>query len=145
MPVEYKKFMEVDTHWRKTMELVHETPEVMYVSEQDGLRAQFDTQNKNLSDIQKALSAFLEQKRLVFARFFFLGSDELLQILANTKDPMRVQDSMNTIFEGIAKVKFDDQTRVYGMISEEGEDGCELRRTRFSEESIGVAVALQTR
>jgi dynein heavy chain, axonemal len=122
MPVEYKKFMEVDTHWRKTMELVHETPEVMYVSEQDGLRAQFDTQNKNLSDIQKALSAFLEQKRLVFARFFFLGSDELLQILANTKDPQLVQPYMGQCFEGINKIKFDEQMCVTGMISEEGEE-----------------------
>jgi dynein heavy chain len=94
----------------------------MYVSEQDGLKAQFDMKNADLAYIQKRLAAYLEEKRLVFARFFFLGSDELLKILANTKDPMRVQDSMNTIFEGIAKVKFDADMCVYGMVSEEGEE-----------------------
>jgi dynein heavy chain len=108
MPVEYKKFMEVDAHWRKTQDTIHETPEVMYVSEQDGLRAQFDQQNRNLSDIQKALAQYLEEKRLIFARFFFLGSDELLQILANTKDPTLVQPYMNKCFEGINSIKFDE-------------------------------------
>ena len=105
MPKEYKMFMEVDAHWRKTMATIHEEPGLMFLlQEQDGLKAQFDVQNSNLQKIQKALNDYLEQKRLVFARFFFLGSDELLQILANTKDPLLVQPYMNKCFEGIEAV-----------------------------------------
>ena len=66
----------------------------------------------------------MEQKRLVFARFFFLANEDLLQILAQTKDPKLVQAHMDKCFEGISKVIFEGKAgeeKVTGMISAEGE------------------------
>jgi dynein heavy chain len=57
----------------------------------------------------------------VFARFFFLANEDLLQILAQTKDPTMVQAHMDKCFEGIQKVQFDEKQCVYGMISAEQE------------------------
>jgi dynein heavy chain len=90
MPLEGKMFNEVDTLWKNTMKKVEDEPCIMDLAETEGISAQFVNANKNLDKIQKSLSEYLESKRLIFARFFFLANEDLLQILAQTKNPRLV-------------------------------------------------------
>jgi dynein heavy chain len=134
MPLEYKMFVEVDNHWKTTMKGIEEDPGICELQEgKEGVLVAFKNCNNKLDKILKKLNDFLETKRLAFARFFFLANDDLLQILSQTKDPRTVQSHMDKCFEGIAKVQFNDDNNVLGMISAEKEEVAFLKKIDVNE------------
>jgi len=121
MPVEGEKFKTVDATWRQLVRMSASDPRAMHALQQPGMLPKLQETNTLLDQIAKGLNAYLETKRLYFPRFFFLSNDELLEILAETKDPLRVQRHMKKCFEGIAALDFAENLDIVGIISPESE------------------------
>ena len=55
-----------------------------------GLLETLNEMNNKLEEIQKSLDMYLETKRQIFPRFYFLSNDDLLEILGQSKNPEAV-------------------------------------------------------
>jgi dynein heavy chain len=121
MPVEGRNFKEVDRAWKNMMIRVNEKPAAMDVMDFEELGEIVNSAHAKLEQVQKGLNDYLESKRKLFPRFFFLSNDELLEILSETKEPLKVQPHLKKCFEGIAALEFDEEKKIHGMYSSEKE------------------------
>ncbi|MEE6466363.1 hypothetical protein FKM82_006924 [Ascaphus truei] len=80
-----------------------------------------------LSLCEKALSEYLETKRLAFPRFYFVSSADLLDILSKGSQPKQVTHHLAKLFDNIADLQFQDNAEneanylANGMYSNEKE------------------------
>ena len=121
IPTEGAAFRSMDSTWRRIMEAVQAAPEVIGVAALPGLLEDLTAANASLEVVEKGLNDFLDTKKLAFPRFFFLSNDELLEILSEAKDPLKVQPFMKKCFEAIKEVEFTPAVTMKAMVSVEGE------------------------
>lgn len=65
---------------------------------------------------------YLEKQRQSFARFYFVGDEDLLEIIGNSKEVRMVQRHFPKMFAGITSMNFEKEgDQLNGMYSREGE------------------------
>ena len=113
MPTEGRRFQAVDAVFKQIMAYVVKTPVCLEVAADfsQPLDKQLLTKLKKASEflelIKKGLSDYLEKKRAVFPRFYFLDDEGLLMILAQARDPTAVQPHLGKCFDNIARLTFE--------------------------------------
>eukprot|EP01135_Chromosphaera_perkinsii_P005558 Nk52_evm107s352 gene=Nk52_evmTU107s352 len=128
LPTETSVFDEINVKWKKIMTDINSHPSVLRTVNVNGLLDTLNEMNNQLENIQKSLDMYLETKRQVFPRFYFISNDDLLEILGQAKNPTAVQPHMRKCFDNIKSLELGligQNNRRYnealGMYSSDGE------------------------
>ncbi|EPQ28904.1 uncharacterized protein PFL1_03705 [Pseudozyma flocculosa PF-1] len=122
LPVESSRFQNINTEFLTVMKKVYKSPFVLDVLNIPGVQKSLERLAELLSKIQKALGEYLERERANFPRFYFVGDEDLLEIIGNSKDTSRILKHLKKMFAGLATIRMDDDATVLeAMVSKEGE------------------------
>ncbi|KAH7883931.1 dynein heavy chain and region D6 of dynein motor-domain-containing protein [Phlebopus sp. FC_14] len=123
LPVESARFQNINAEFLTVMKKVYKSPFVVDVMNIQGIQKSLERLADLLNKIQKALGEYLERERSSFPRFYFVGDEDLLEIIGNSKDIVRIMKHLKKMFAGISTIKLDDDlSQIQGMASREGEE-----------------------
>lgn len=128
LPAEWSRFKSVDSEFITLMRRIANRPYAMEVLNIENLQRTLERLANLMGVIQRALGDYLEKQRRDFSRFYFLGDDDLLEIMGNASEPGKVLGHVSKMFAGIAGAKQDKSdmpddmiTRLVAMLSKDGE------------------------
>lgn len=129
LPAEWSRFKSVDSEFVTLMRKIAAKPNAMEVLSIPNLQRTLERIGNLMSVIQRALGDYLERQRADFSRFYFLGDDDLLEIIGNSGEPGKVLGHVGKMFAGIVSARIDTESklpegishRLDAMVSKDGE------------------------
>ena len=106
----------------------HESPLIIEACT-EARKAALIEMSQKIKRCEKALNDYLEQKKKVFPRFYFLSNQSLLTILSNGQNPPKVCEFIGDCFDGLKTLRFLPSTnpnefsrQANGMYSKDDEE-----------------------
>lgn len=122
LPIESARFQNINSEFFTVMKKVYKSPYVLDVLNISGVQKSLERLAELLNKIQKALGEYLERERVSFPRFYFVGDEDLLEIIGNSNDTTRVQKHFKKMFAGLNGLTLGEDSIIIGFTSKEGEE-----------------------
>eukprot|EP00052_Salpingoeca_macrocollata_P029607 m.302067 g.302067 ORF g.302067 m.302067 type:complete len:4524 (+) comp22998_c0_seq7:51-13622(+) len=123
LPTETSRFESICSEFLALMSKVSKAPMVLDVIQIPNAQRSLERLADLLAKIQKALGDYLERERSSFPRFYFVGNEDLLDIIGNSKNVERLQKHFKNMFAGVQSILLNEEhTECLGLCSREGEE-----------------------
>jgi dynein heavy chain 1 len=121
LPIESSRFQNINSEFSAVMKKVYKQPNVLDVLNIPNVQKSLERLAELLNKIQKALGEYLEKERVSFPRFYFVGDEDLLEMIGNSNDTMRIAKHFKKMFAGLTGLVMDEEAVITGFTSKEGE------------------------
>jgi dynein heavy chain 1 len=99
-----KTFGKAERDFISLLKRVHQTKNVLSFTFIPNISSFLELPHKTVVTLQKQLNDYLEQQRSLFLRFFFLGDEDLLEIIRKGKAIDEIQKHFKKMFSEISHV-----------------------------------------
>ncbi|XP_004521647.2 dynein heavy chain 2, axonemal [Ceratitis capitata] len=130
LPAEAKHFVSLTDEFRMITSKMYNAKSAVratHLRKPPFLLERFNKMDERLELIQRALEIYLESKRQLFPRFYFISNDDLLEILGNAKRPDLVQPHLKKLFDNLYRLELKrvgktmSRFQAMGMYADDGE------------------------
>lgn len=121
LPIESSRFQNINSEFSTVMKKVYKQPTVLDVLNIPNVQKSLERLAELLNKIQKALGEYLEKERVSFPRFYFVGDEDLLEMIGNSNDTLRIAKHFKKMFAGLSGLVMDEEGVISGFTSKEGE------------------------
>jgi dynein heavy chain len=134
LPKDTERFIQIDKEVKEILKKGSATKNVLKFStskfEKKSLFDWLKDILKRLGECEKSLNIFMESKRTVFPRFYFISSVDLLDILSNGNNPLSVNKHINKVILAIDSLEMvenkGDRPSVKAMTTRVGKETVEF-------------------
>ncbi|KAG5306381.1 DYHC protein, partial [Pseudoatta argentina] len=124
---ESKLFEKIDKDFKDLLKEMLSNLNIIKSTNKPKLLDRLEELEKRLNVCEKALSDYLETKRLAYPRFYFISSADLLDILSNGNNPELVCKHLSKLYDSLAKLQWKNEQgnptkNANRMIAKDGEE-----------------------
>jgi dynein heavy chain len=128
LPDDTKRFEGIDQEFKELMKAAVETPNVVVSCNVEGREDKLKEMTRNLELCQKSLNEYLDMKKKIFPRFYFVSNVALLDMLSNSNNPMKILPYLGDCYDSIKMLTMlppakegDMPNQAVNMIAKDGE------------------------
>ena len=117
LPEDTKRFEGIDSEFKELMKAAVLTPHVVDACNVDGRLEGLKSMTLRLELCQKSLNEYLDMKKKLYPRFYFVSNVALLDMLANGTNPAKILPYLGDCYDALADLKFVVDDAATGTLS----------------------------
>ncbi|XP_014229978.1 dynein beta chain, ciliary-like [Trichogramma pretiosum] len=127
LPEDSKRFEMIDRQFKELLRMMTSDLNIVKGTNKPRLLESLEDIKYQLSLCEKALADYLDTKRLVYPRFYFISPADLLDILSNGNMPEQVCKHLSKLYDSVANLKWKQEagrnTKIaVSLIAKDGEE-----------------------